>query len=104
MVQTFAEAVEIVRSTIKNGYPQVKKAYIIGSFANEMQSINSDLDVVVELDSSLGLQFISMIQDIEKAMGTSVDLLTMNQVKRLEDKFGYDILQKAKVVYERVVD
>ena len=104
MVQTFLEAAEIVRSTIKHGYPQVKKAYIFGSFTNGMQTINSDLDVVVELDSSIGLQFISMIQDIEKAIGTTVDVLTMNQVKRLEDRFGYDILQKAKVVYERMSD
>jgi predicted nucleotidyltransferase len=101
MVQTFSEAAEIVRSTIKGGYPQVKRAFIFGSFADGVNITKSDLDVVVELDGSIGLQFIAMIQDIEKAVGTQVDVITLHQAEDLEKKFGYDILRKAKPVYER---
>jgi len=101
MVQTFPEAAEIVKNTFIKSYPQVRKAYIFGSFADGMQTNASDLDVVVDLDSFIGLQFISMIQDIEKAVVLQVDILTLNQAEDLVKKFGYDIMRKARVVYER---
>ena len=56
---------------------------------------------MVELQAAMGLQFISMIQDIEKAMGIDVDIITIKQARELEKKYGYDILNKAKPVYER---
>lgn len=102
MIHNFSQAAEIVRNTISTNYPQVKKAYIFGSYATGKQSPQSDLDVIVEIDSSFGLGFISMIQEIEKRTEKSVDVLTDNQAKNLEQKFGYDIFKNAKVIYERV--
>lgn len=101
MIQSFSQAAEIVRNAISSKYPQVKKAYIFGSYATGKQSPQSDLDVIVEIDSSFGLGFISMIQEIEKQAETPVDVLTANQAKNLEQKFGYDIFKDAKVIYER---
>jgi predicted nucleotidyltransferase len=101
MVITFAEAAAVVCNTLVNKYPQISRAYIFGSFAEGEQSAGSDLDVLVELDCFMGLEFISMIQDIENAAGTSVDIITTGQAYELEKKFGYDILKKAKPVYER---
>lgn len=39
---------------------------------------------MVELDDSMGLQFISMIQDLEDAAQTRVDILTVEQARNLE--------------------
>ncbi|NPV51915.1 MAG: nucleotidyltransferase domain-containing protein [Firmicutes bacterium] len=101
MVATFAEAATVVRNAIINKYPQISRAFIFGSFAEGAQTTGSDLDVLVELNASMGLQFISMIQDIKQAAGTAVDVITINQARDLEKKFGYDILRKARPVYER---
>ena len=101
MVSTFSDAASVVQNTIIKSYPQVKKAYIFGSFADGAHNSESDLDVLVELDNAMGLQFISMIQDLEKATGTSVDIITVEQAKNLEEKFGYEILRKARSIYER---
>lgn len=101
MVTSFAEAAEVVRSTVTRKYPQINRAFIFGSFAEGVQGSGSDLDVLVELSGPMGLAFIALIQDIEKAAGTSVDVLTITQAKELEEKYKYDIIRKARVVYDR---
>lgn len=101
MISTFSEAAQAVQNTILMGYPQVKRAYIFGSYVNEAHSPESDLDVLVELDNEMGLKFISMIQDIERATGKPVDLITLDQAKNLEKRYGYEILRKARSIYER---
>jgi predicted nucleotidyltransferase len=101
MVTSFAEAAEVVRSTVISKYPQVSRAFIFGSFAEGEQGSGSDLDVLVELKAPMGLAFIALIQDIEKAAGTSVDVLTIKQAKDLEEKYNYEIIKNARVVYDR---
>lgn len=101
MVTNFAEAAEVVRSTVIRKYPQVSRAFIFGSFAEGVQVSGSDLDVLVELSGPMGLAFIALIQDIEKAAGISVDVLTIKQAKDLEEKYNYEIIKNARVVYDR---
>lgn len=101
MVTTFAEAAEVIRSTIRERYPQISRASIFGSFAEDAQSSGSDLDVMVEVSAPMGLKFIAMIQDIEKAAGTVADVITTKQAHELEKKYNYDILRKARLVYDR---
>lgn len=66
VVTTFTEAATVIRNTIKNKYPQIDRAFIFGSFADGVQTTESDLDILVELNASMGLKFITMIQDIEQ--------------------------------------
>lgn len=101
MVRSFTDASVAVRLTIGNKYPQIKRAFIFGSFADESQVDNSDVDILVELDSPMGLQYVSMIQDLEDMLGTSVDVITLKQAENLDTKFGYKILDNARMVYER---
>ena len=77
------------------------RAFIFGSFAEDAQSADSDVDVLVEVNAPMGLKFIAMIQDIEKAAGTTADVITAKQAHELERKFSYDILSKARLVYDR---
>ncbi|MBS3947179.1 MAG: nucleotidyltransferase domain-containing protein [Dethiobacter sp.] len=104
MVANLPEATEAVRGIIASRYPQVSRAFIFGSFAEDAPSLESDLDVLVELNDAMGLRFISMIQEIEKAAGVAVDVITVRQAHDLEAKFGYDILGKAILIYERAQD
>jgi len=101
VITSFNEAATIVRDVIVKRYPQINRAFVFGSFVENTQSSNSDLDVMVEIGDSMGLQFISMIQDLEKEAGTSVDVITINSAHDLEQKYGYDILGKARLVYEK---
>ena len=101
MVSTFAEAATVVRNTITNKYPQINRALIFGSFAEDTQTAKSDLDILVEINESMGLQFLCMIKDIEEAAGIKIDVITIRQAYDLEKKYGYNILKKARPVYER---
>lgn len=101
MIQTFDEAAEIVRRTLLKSYPQVNKAYIFGSFSRGVQTSKSDVDILVELDRPMGFDFYGMMQDIEDAVGRSVDVITLTQARELEQKYEYRIIDKARAVYER---
>ena len=104
MISSFAEAAALVKQTISSRYPQISRAFIFGSYAEGVQTSDSDLDVLVELRSPMGLQFISLTQELELAAGKAVDVITARQAERLEQKFGYDIKRKARIVYERAED
>lgn len=101
MVRTFEAAAEIIKGTISREYPQVRRAWIFGSFSDASQSDQSDLDIMVEMDTTMGLEFISLIQDLEEAADIRVDVITTEQAHDLEMKYGYIITRKAVPVYER---
>ena len=102
MLKSFEAAAELVKNTISGEYPQIRRAWIFGSFSDNSQTSESDLDIMVELDDLMGLQYISMIQDLEDAAQTRVDVLTVEQARNLEKKYGYVILGKARPIYERI--
>lgn len=56
----------------------VMKAYIFGSVAKGQGKIDSDVDILVDLDYSerIGLRFIQMKLDLEKILDRNVDLVS----------------------------
>lgn len=101
MVRSFIEAAVVIRSTIADKYPQVSRAFGFGSSADGIPSADSDLDLLVEMSAPMGLAFLSLIQDMERATGLVVDVIMARQARELERKFGYDIVKKARLVCEK---
>lgn len=62
----------------------VLKAYLFGSFARNEANLQSDIDILVDLDYSqrIGLQFIQMKIDLEKLLNTKVDLVSSNGLSK----------------------
>jgi hypothetical protein len=58
----------------------VLKAYLFGSYARNEADLQSDIDILVDLDYSqrIGLQFIQMKIDLEKLLNKKVDLVSSN--------------------------
>ena len=56
---------------------------------------------MVEMDTTMGLEFISMIQALEDAADIRIDIITTDQAHDLEVKYGYIITRKAVPIYER---
>ena len=56
----------------------VLKAYIFGSVAKGQEKVDSDVDILVDLDYSerIGLEFIQMKLDLEKILDRNVDLVS----------------------------
>lgn len=62
----------------------VLKAYLFGSQVKGTADLSSDIDILVDLDYSqkIGLQFIQMKLDLEKLLGSPIDLVSSNGVSK----------------------
>jgi len=55
---------------------------IFGSYARGEQKETSDIDIIVELDRPVGLDFYEFWDYIENLFGTKVDVLTLSALKQ----------------------
>ena len=60
-------------------YPEVKCAYLYGSFARNQANKDSDVDILV-VEHGMGMNFFGMAVELEKALDKRVDLQTHRQV------------------------
>jgi len=80
-------------SILKRIKPQLEKQYkvhsmaLFGSYARGEQTESSDIDILVDVDPSLGLDFIELADTIEKELGEAstdpvrVDLVSTRALK-----------------------
>lgn len=64
----------------------VKKLALFGSFSRGDQSGKSDVDIFVEFDRPIGLQFVRLAAHIEKKLGMKADLLTPGGISGIRVK------------------
>jgi len=60
---------------------KVSKIALFGSFARGDQQAGSDVDILVEVDPSIGLDFVTLAERIEKLLGVSINLVSSRAVK-----------------------
>ncbi|MCJ7728458.1 MAG: nucleotidyltransferase family protein [Sedimentisphaerales bacterium] len=66
---------------------KVSKMALFGSYARGDQQPNSDVDILVEVDPSIGLDFVTLAERIEQILGVSVDLVSSRAVKSKAMKY-----------------
>lgn len=54
---------------------------LFGSWARDEQTAQSDIDILVEVDSSIGLGFVTLADQLEKVLGHKVDLVSRRAIK-----------------------
>ena len=56
----------------------VNKVWLFGSYARGEENVDSDIDLMIDLDHSqpVGLKFFGMWNDLESLLGRDVDLVT----------------------------
>jgi predicted nucleotidyltransferase len=59
---------------------KVSRLALFGSFARGDQRADSDVDILVEVDPSIGLEFVTLAERLEKALGVSVDLVSSRSI------------------------
>jgi len=59
---------------------KVGKMALFGSYARGDQQPDSDVDILVEVDPSIGLEFVTLADTIESILGLSVDLVSSRAV------------------------
>jgi len=59
---------------------KVRRLALFGSYARGDQQPDSDVDILVEVDPSIGLEFVTLADRIEKSLGVGVDLVSSRAV------------------------
>ena len=77
-----------VIKTLKKELPRLRERYgvarlaLFGSFAKGKARQGSDVDVLVELERPLGLEFVALANELEKTLGRKVDIATFECWRR----------------------
>lgn len=59
----------------------LKSLALFGSFARDEATEKSDIDILVEFDKPIGLDFVLLADELETILGVKVDLVTTNALK-----------------------
>ena len=60
----------------------LKRLALFGSYAREDQREDSDVDILVEIEPSIGLGFVELADRIEDALGISTEVVSRRAIKR----------------------
>lgn len=88
------QKLEELKPILRNDFA-VKEIGVFGSFIDEKQSDDSDIDILVELERPIGWKFFSLEKYLEQVFGRKIDLVTK---KALKKQIKDNILQKVKYV------
>lgn len=78
----------------------IEKAWVFGSFSRGEQQPDSDIDILITFvpNTKMGLQFFGMIDDLEKLLNRSVDLVVEGDLLPFAAKSAN---RDKKLIYER---
>lgn len=78
----------------------IEKAWVFGSFSRGEQRPDSDIDILITFvpNTKMGLQFFWMIDDLEKLLNRSVDLVVEGDLLPFAAKSAN---RDKKLIYER---
>ncbi len=68
------------RAVLSRRYP-IQRMALFGSWARGEAREDSDVDVLVEVDPSIGLRFVELGEELEKALGRRADLVSRRAIK-----------------------
>ena len=71
---------QIVGDLFLKSYPEIKCAYLFGSYARGEATQKSDVDILVVLDKPMGMKYFGIPDDLEKLLGKAVDLHSYEQL------------------------
>ena len=65
---------------LENRY-KVRRMALFGSYARGDQKAESDVDILVDIDPSVGLEFVTLAEQIEELLGLLVELVSRRAIK-----------------------
>ena len=74
-----SEFTNIIISTLREYNPEM--IGVFGSYARKDNSAQSDIDLLVEFEEPIGLEFVTLAEELEKLLGIRVDLVSINAIK-----------------------
>ena len=74
------EKLKSAKSSLMSKYP-IESMALFGSYARSEQTLQSDIDILVQLNGMIGSQFIDLADDLEHFLNHKVDLISKNGIK-----------------------
>ena len=74
------------KSDLENRF-KVRRMALFGSYARGDQRSDSDVDVLVDIDPSVGLEFVTLAEQIEQLLGLPVELVSRRAIKPSKLKY-----------------
>jgi len=59
----------------------VREISLFGSFARDEETTASDVDILVDVDPAIGLEFVSLAEFLQVALGRKVDLVSTRALR-----------------------
>ena len=81
-------------------YSEVRCAYLFGSYARGEATTESDVDIILVVEGTIGFEFAGIKGELEKVLGKDVDLVTPRQMKNSEE-FLKRFLNEAIRIYKK---
>ena len=89
-----------IKDTLKRNKPRLTEKYglsliaIFGSYGRGQQTEKSDIDILVDFNGPIGVEFIDLANELEKLLKAKVDLVSKNGVrpqylKQIEQDLNY---------------
>ena len=82
-MKTTAEVIDLLRAAepdLRDRFG-VKRLALFGSYARGEQQEGSDVDVLVEVDPSIGLRFVDLADTIESVLGLRTEVVSRRAIK-----------------------
>lgn len=82
-MQTSRDILAILREhrpSLSRRYP-IRRMALFGSWARGEAREDSDVDILVDVDPSIGLRFVDLGDELERALGRRVDLVSRRAIK-----------------------
>lgn len=79
---------EDIQQILRRELPRLKKVYpirslsLFGSYSCDKQHPESDIDILVEFNKPVGIEFVDLAEELEGLLGQSVDLVSKSGVKQ----------------------
>lgn len=77
---TILEKLRAYKPELQRKYP-ISRLGVFGSYARGEATEQSDIDVAVELNGPMGLNFVAMANEIEDLFGIKVDVVPKRSIK-----------------------
>lgn len=98
-IYTIEEIKTLIKEILKEF--TVKKAILFGSYAKNLATPTSDIDLVIDSEGTLlNINFYGLLEDLVQKLGKNIDLFEISEIQK-NSKIYNDIQNEGVTIYEK---
>lgn len=98
-VYTIEELKSLLQEILKQF--AVKKAILFGSYAKNVPTPQSDIDIVIDSEGKLlNINFYGLLEDLVQKLEKNIDLFEISEIQK-DSKLYENIIKEGVIIYEK---